>query len=119
MLNNFTGHLTIKSDVYSFGVVLLELLTGLRVIDKKRPRGKAYLVEWAEPRLLSERKVKAMIDPRLKRKYPPYAAVQLAQLASKCLTKEPRVRPSMTEVVEALEEIKASGKESRCTSIDS
>lgn len=32
-----TGHLTSKSDVYSFGVVLLELITGRRAMDKKRP----------------------------------------------------------------------------------
>ncbi|XP_031397434.1 probable serine/threonine-protein kinase PIX13 isoform X2 [Punica granatum] len=108
-----TGHLYVKSDVYSYGVVLLELLTGLQAIDKNRPQGKANLVEWAEPRLSSERKVKAMIDSRLKRNYPPDAAVQVARLASRCLRREPRERPSMSEVVEALGEINAANKEPR------
>ncbi|KAI4376682.1 hypothetical protein MLD38_014418 [Melastoma candidum] len=36
-----TGHLTSKSDVYSFGVVLLEILTGRRSMDKKRPKWRA------------------------------------------------------------------------------
>ncbi|PIN02940.1 Serine/threonine protein kinase [Handroanthus impetiginosus] len=44
-----TGHLTTRNDVYSFGVVLLELLTGKRAVDKKRPAREQNLVEWAKP----------------------------------------------------------------------
>ncbi|KAG6769373.1 hypothetical protein POTOM_025004 [Populus tomentosa] len=40
------GRLYVKSDVYSFGVVLVEMLTGLRAIDKNRPPGKQNLREW-------------------------------------------------------------------------
>ncbi|CAL0326136.1 unnamed protein product [Lupinus luteus] len=42
-----TGYLTTISDVYSFGVVLLELLTGKKSIDKKRPAREQDLVKWA------------------------------------------------------------------------
>ncbi|KAJ0743240.1 putative protein kinase RLK-Pelle-RLCK-VIIa-2 family [Helianthus annuus] len=45
------GHLTTMSDVYSFGVVLLELITGRRSMDKKRPSREQCLVEWARPLL--------------------------------------------------------------------
>lgn len=41
-----TGQLTAKSDVYSFGVVLLELITGKRAIDMRRPRQQQNLVLW-------------------------------------------------------------------------
>ncbi|KAG5527694.1 hypothetical protein RHGRI_028585 [Rhododendron griersonianum] len=40
-----TGHLYVNSDVYGFGVVLLEMLTGLRAIDKNRGSGRKNLVD--------------------------------------------------------------------------
>ena len=41
-----TGQLTVKSDVYSFGVVFLEMITGRRVIDTKKPTQEQNLVTW-------------------------------------------------------------------------
>ncbi|KAK6913199.1 Serine-threonine/tyrosine-protein kinase, catalytic domain [Dillenia turbinata] len=60
-----TGHLTTKSDVYSFGIVLLELMTGLRSMDKSRPNGEHNLVEWAKPHLGERKGFLRIIDPRL------------------------------------------------------
>ncbi|XP_066345670.1 probable serine/threonine-protein kinase PIX13 isoform X1 [Miscanthus floridulus] len=100
-----TGHLYVKSDVYGFGVVLLEMLTGLRALDTGRPAQQHNLVEWAKPYLADRRKLARLVDPRLEGQYPSKAALQAAQLTRRCLEGDPRSRPSMAEVVLALEEI--------------
>ncbi|KAF8026314.1 hypothetical protein BT93_F2950 [Corymbia citriodora subsp. variegata] len=100
-----TGHLYVKSDVYSFGVVLLEMLTGLRVIDCKRHYRKQNLVEWARPSLCDSRKLRKIMDPRLEGRYPLKAATQAADLILKCLEGDPKARPSMDEVLVTLERI--------------
>ncbi|XP_076892360.1 receptor-like cytoplasmic kinase 176 [Bidens hawaiensis] len=100
-----TGHLTSKSDVYSFGVVLLEMLSGQRVVDKTRPSGKYSLVEWAKPYLAHKRKIFRVMDNRLEGQYTPEAAHAVANLSLRCLSVEPRFRPSMAEVVKELERL--------------
>ncbi|XP_059314499.1 probable serine/threonine-protein kinase PIX13 isoform X2 [Lycium ferocissimum] len=105
-----TGHLYVKSDVYGFGVVLVEMLTGLRALDTNRPSNQHTLVEWIKPHLSDRRKLKDKMDSRLEGKYPSRAAVQIAQLAFSCLGPEPKMRPSMKEVVEKLEQIEAANE---------
>ncbi|KAL0385705.1 UNVERIFIED_CONTAM: putative serine/threonine-protein kinase PIX7 [Sesamum radiatum] len=97
-----TGHLTSKSDVYSFGVVLLEMLTGRRSMDKNRPNGEHNLVEWARPHLGERRRFYRLIDPRLEGHFSIKGAQKAAQLAARCLSRDPKARPLMSEVVEAL-----------------
>ncbi|KAK9272993.1 hypothetical protein L1049_003374 [Liquidambar formosana] len=97
-----TGHLTSKSDVYSFGVVLLEMLTGRRSMDKNRPNGEHNLVEWARPYLGERRRFYRLIDPRLEGRFSIKGAQKAAQLATHCLSRDPKARPLMSEVVEAL-----------------
>jgi serine/threonine protein kinase len=107
----------VKSDVYGFGVVLLELLTGLRALDTKRPNGQQALVEWRKPCLSSKRKLKTIMDTRMEGQYSSKAALQAAQLTLKCLAFDPKSRPSMKEVVEVLEGIEAmKPKESKIKS---
>lgn len=97
-----TGHLTSKSDVYSFGVVLLEMLTGKRSIDKTRPNGEHNLAEWARPFLSDKRKLFRIVDPRLEGKYSIKGAQKAGNLAYRCLSRDPKVRPSMNDIVEIL-----------------
>ncbi|THU54376.1 hypothetical protein C4D60_Mb10t24440 [Musa balbisiana] len=100
-----TGHLTCKSDVYSFGVVLLEMLTGQRAIDKKRPVAKYNLVEWAKPYLTSKRKTIRILDSRLQGQYSPAGAQKAAALTLQCLSMQAKQRPPMDQVVTALEQL--------------
>ncbi|XP_051140450.1 serine/threonine-protein kinase PBL34-like [Andrographis paniculata] len=98
-----TGHLTAKSDVYSFGVVLLELLTGRRSMDKTRPISEQNLVEWARPYVSERRRFYRLIDPRLEGHFSIKGAQQAVHLAARCLARDAKIRPAMSEVVAALE----------------
>ncbi|KAK8660904.1 hypothetical protein V6N13_051811 [Hibiscus sabdariffa] len=97
-----TGHLTSKSDVYSFGVVLLEILTGRRSMDKKRPSGEQNLVTWARPYLADKRKLHQLVDPRLELNYSLKGVQKVSQLALNCLHRDAKSRPTMDEVVKVL-----------------
>ncbi|WOL16830.1 hypothetical protein Cni_G25618 [Canna indica] len=101
-----TGHLYVKSDVYGFGVLLLEMLSGMRALDTSRPSGQHNFVDFAKPYLADRRKMSRLMDPRLEG-YPPKAAQHAAQLTLRCLSGDPKSRPSMKEVVEILEKIDA------------
>jgi hypothetical protein len=93
--------------VYSFGVVLLEMLTGLRAYDRRRPSNQINLVNWGRPFLSDRRKVRNFMDPRLEGKYPVKQVLRIAPLAARCLQSEPLFRPSMKEVAETLRKIGA------------
>lgn len=98
----FAGHLTAKSDVYSFGVVLLELLTGRKAMDRTRPPCEQSLVEWARPLLVDRRRYYRLMDPQLHGNFSMRGAERAIQIAASCLSRDPKARPAMTEVVEAL-----------------
>lgn len=95
--------------MYSFGVVLLEMLTGRRVLDKNRPHGEHNLIDWARPYLASKRRVLRVMDARIEGQYSPKSALKAATLAVKCLALEPKYRPTMVEVVKALEQLQDTG----------
>ncbi|GMJ07566.1 PBS1-LIKE 14, RPM1-induced protein kinase [Hibiscus trionum] len=100
-----TGHLTTMSDVYSFGVVLLELLTGKRSVDNSRPGREQSLVEWARPLLRDPKKLDRLIDARLEGQFSNRGAQKVAALAYKCLSHQPKLRPSMGDVVKILDSV--------------
>ncbi|KAL2505991.1 Protein kinase superfamily protein [Abeliophyllum distichum] len=100
-----TGHLYVKSDVYGFGVLLLEIITGLRVLDMNRPGGQTNLVDWARPSLPNKKKLRQLMDPRLENQYPSKGAFRTAELIIKCVEPHLKLRPDMKQVLENLEQI--------------
>uniref|UniRef100_J3MTK9 Protein kinase domain-containing protein n=1 Tax=Oryza brachyantha TaxID=4533 RepID=J3MTK9_ORYBR len=101
-----TGHLTDKSDVYSFGVVLLELLSGRRSVDRSRRHREQSLVDWARKYLKKPDQLhRVVMDPAMEGQYSYKGAQEAALVAYKCLNSSPKSRPTMREVVKALEPI--------------
>ncbi|KGN51641.1 serine/threonine-protein kinase-like protein At5g23170 isoform X1 [Cucumis sativus] len=93
--------LSTKSDVFSFGVVVLEVISGRKAMDiSKSP---ASIVEWARP-LIEQNKFQGIYDERMT--LPKWAERRLrkvVELAGRCVCAEPGMRPSMAEIVEAME----------------
>nr|BAJ94969.1 predicted protein [Hordeum vulgare subsp. vulgare] len=97
--------LTDKSDVYSFGVVLLELMSGCRVVQRYAesvtPKN---VVDFTVPHILAD-DVARVLDPRLPAPtaHEGEALAYVGYLAADCVGPVGCERPSMTEVVDALE----------------
>ncbi|CAM6099814.1 unnamed protein product [Calypogeia fissa] len=97
-----SGSITEKADVYSFGVVLLELITGRKAIDATRARGQTVLTEWARP-MIRDGRTEDIVDPRLKEEYDVDEVNRMLGVAGLCISKNPDVRPRMSEVLRHLE----------------
>ncbi|KAE8720881.1 putative receptor-like protein kinase [Hibiscus syriacus] len=100
-----TGHLTDKSDVWSFGVVLYEILTGRRSLERGRAKPEQILLDWVKLFPADGKKFKSIMDPRLENRFSISAARDIAKLADDCLSKSPKGRPKMSQVVERLKQI--------------
>lgn len=99
------GLVTPKSNVWSFGIVLLELLTGRKNLDSRRPKEERYLVKWSKPYLADDSRLSLIMDPQLKGRYPSKAARIIADIAQRCLQVEPSERPTMRTIVDHLKVI--------------
>lgn len=100
-----TGMLTPKSNVWSFGIVLLEILTGRKNLDSRHPKEERNLVKWSRPFLADDCRLSLIMDPHLKGRFPAKAARTVADIAQRCLQKDPSERPTMRTVVEHLKTI--------------
>ncbi|KAK9064198.1 hypothetical protein SSX86_015578 [Deinandra increscens subsp. villosa] len=113
-----TGESTTKSDVYSFGVVFLELISGRRVIDDKRPPEEQNLIIWAKPLLKEHSKIPMVADPLLNGNYPIKCLHQAVAIASMCLQEEASTRPYMSDVVVALEYLASAQDDQEPSKVD-
>uniref|UniRef100_A0A2P2K880 Uncharacterized protein MANES_01G116400 n=1 Tax=Rhizophora mucronata TaxID=61149 RepID=A0A2P2K880_RHIMU len=98
------GKISDKTDVYAFGVVLLELVTGRKPIEPRRPSGEDNLVLWAKS-LLQKGKgaVEELLDPAVKCTFRNAAQMsRMAQAAATCVSSEESRRPSMIEIISML-----------------
>lgn len=119
-----------KSDVYSFGVVLVEIITGLRVVDFSRPQDEINLAALAIDRI-GTGCLDKIIDPFLLKDKDDWVTSSIhkaSELAFRCLAFHRDMRPSMMEVAIELEqicltkyssEISIEGSSSSCSSSSS
>ncbi|XVF71451.1 hypothetical protein PTKIN_Ptkin12aG0038600 [Pterospermum kingtungense] len=98
------GKVSDKTDVYAFGVVLLELITGRKPIEARRPPGEENLVLWAKPLLhRGMEAVDELIDPRLKCTLKNSTQIaRMIQAAAACISNEESRRPAIDEIIAIL-----------------
>ncbi|XP_023755156.1 nodulation receptor kinase [Lactuca sativa] len=102
-----TGKLTRKSDVYAFGVVLMEVLCRKRAVDRTIDEDHWGLVMWAQDSI-KEGNLKHIIDSGIRGQISIKCLKEFVQIAEKCLLRNPKLRPTMAEIVVGLNSVLAS-----------
>ncbi|KAK1265731.1 putative serine/threonine-protein kinase NAK [Acorus gramineus] len=88
-------------DVYSFGVVLLEILSGRSDCKIGRRLDRLDLMDWVARYLNNNSGI--IFDPQLEGQYSLMEAQKLISLVFQCIQTKRAYRPSMAQIVKALE----------------
>ncbi|THG23860.1 hypothetical protein TEA_000877 [Camellia sinensis var. sinensis] len=96
-----TYQLTPKSDVYSFGILLLEILTGRRPVDLKKPNDERITIRWAFNNY-NEGRLKETLDPLMQEVVDEEILGKMFELAFQCAAPTRSDRPDMKTVGEQL-----------------
>ncbi|KAJ0970317.1 hypothetical protein J5N97_023194 [Dioscorea zingiberensis] len=100
-----TGRLTSKSDTWSYGVFLYELITGRQPLDKNRPKNEQKLLAWIKPYISDVKKFGKIVDPRMEADFSLHSGTRLAAVANRCLVRQSKMRPKMSEVLDMVQRI--------------
>ncbi|KAL8153246.1 hypothetical protein V2J09_011006 [Rumex salicifolius] len=93
-----SSKLSVKSDIYSFGVIIFELITSINPQQN--------LMDYVNLAAMDLEGVDEILDKRLVGKCNIGEVRELAKVGYKCLHKNPRKRPSIGEVSQAILKIK-------------
>ncbi|XP_012570317.1 putative serine/threonine-protein kinase isoform X2 [Cicer arietinum] len=95
-----SGQLRRKSDVYSFGVLLLQIISGLAVVDAYTDIER-FIVEKAWTAYEANDLLR-MVDPVLNTDYLEEEAIKFLKVGLLCVQETAKLRPRMSEVVQML-----------------
>jgi serine/threonine protein kinase len=98
-----------KADVYSFGVLLVELLTGRTPVIIQLEEG-VNLPQWARSAIFEDR-ASEVLDVELLRLHTDgekEGMLRLLLLAVHCCSEDAKLRPTMSDVVQRIEEMYAN-----------
>ncbi|KAK4853688.1 hypothetical protein QYF36_012968 [Acer negundo] len=101
-----TYQLTPKSDVYSFGILLLEILTGRRPVEMRRPADERVTLRWAFKKF-DEGNLLDMVDPLMNETVEKETLMNMFGLAFQCAAPIRNDRPDMKAVGEQLWAVRA------------
>ncbi|KAK9269708.1 hypothetical protein L1049_001486 [Liquidambar formosana] len=95
------GQLTRKADIYSFGVLILEIVSGRCNTDKRLPAEEQYLLEKAWE-LHKRGELVGLVDASLGGDFNVKEACRFLKIGLLCTQDKPKLRPSMSTVVNML-----------------
>lgn len=87
------------------------MLTGRRVLERQRPTPEQKLLEWVKQFPADGKRFYLIMDLRLRNHYSRSAAIKVAKLADRCISKNPNDRPDMNEIIQVLREVIAESDE--------
>ncbi|KAL0443188.1 UNVERIFIED_CONTAM: Cold-responsive protein kinase [Sesamum latifolium] len=96
-----TGQVTRRSDIYSFGVLLIEIVSGRSNNNTRLPMDEQYILErtW---QLYERNELVLLVDTSLNGDFDAEQACRFLKIGLLCTQDSPKLRPSMSTVVEML-----------------